>query len=402
MIGSPHDVIVVGAGPAGSTAAALLAADGWRVLVLEREAFPRFKIGESLLPGCMPVLERLGVEPDPRTHVFKRGAEFVCEASGRSRVFAFDEALDGCPKHAWHVDRARFDTLLRDRARAAGADVRHGESVEGVEIDDARVRVRTRTSAHEGRYLIDATGQARLLARHHRSERPIDRFGHTAAYTHFEGLSDDARAVFGEANDIRIMMRPEGWGWILPLPGRRLSVGIVSHGTVTPEDLERGLLAGPLMTRLAAGARRLQTRRVGSFSYANERPVGARFATVGDAACFLDPVFSSGVTLALRGAQSIADALGPALAEEREADPELLAEHVAASDRAHRTFAGLIDRFYHSPAAAEMFLGDARGMPLRNGVLTVLAGDVWRHDNPYQDLLLRARRRRASVREAPR
>ena len=115
----PHldaDVLVVGAGPVGSTAAALLAQQGFSVLVLEKERFPRPKIGESLLPALMPVLDRLGVAPRADTYVYKRGARFVCEASDREQAFEFDHALPGAAAHAWHVDRARFDEQLRDRA----------------------------------------------------------------------------------------------------------------------------------------------------------------------------------------------------------------------------------------------------------------------------------------------
>ena len=400
MIDRPFDVVVIGAGPGGSTAAALLASSGWRVVVLEREEFPRFHIGESLLPACLPVLERIGVGSDAATHVFKRGAEFVCEETGRAQCFAFEEALEGCPPHAWHVERSLFDTRLRDAAVAAGATVRHGENVEDVEIDAHGVRVRTRTETVTGRYVIDATGQARLFARRLEAETPIERFGSTAVFTHYQGLGDEALEEFGSAGDIRIMFRPaaeRGWGWIIPLPGRRLSVGIVSQRTVLPADLDEGLLAGPLMTRLAHGAERLETRRIGSFSYKNEAPAGARYATVGDAAGFLDPVFSSGVTLAMRSAESVADVLAPALAEGREGEPDLLADHVATTERAYRTFAGLIDRFYNSNVADSIFLTEARGMPFRSGVLTVLAGDVWRYDNPFQDLLLRARRRETTA-----
>jgi 2-polyprenyl-6-methoxyphenol hydroxylase-like FAD-dependent oxidoreductase len=122
--------------------------------------------------------------------------------------------------------------------------------------------------------------------------------------------------------------------------------------------------------------------------------VGPRFAAIGDAACFLDPVFSSGVTLALRSAEALADVLGPALDAGTEAAPDLLAGHQAHMDRGYRTFAGLIDRFYNSGFARTVFLGDATDMPMHAGVMTVLAGDVWREDNPFQELLLRSSRAR--------
>ncbi|MCK5940490.1 MAG: NAD(P)/FAD-dependent oxidoreductase [Planctomycetes bacterium] len=386
------DVLVVGAGPGGATTAALLAEQGLRVLVLEKDEFPREKIGESLLPGLMPVLDRLGVTANDETYVYKRGARFVCEHSGREQAFAFSQALPGAAAHAWHVDRARFDTQLRDRAVALGADVRHGETVTDLGVDDDEAWVQTRTARYRGRYLIDTSGQSRLLARRHDAVRPYTRFGHCAVYTHF----DDARTErLGPDFDIRIMLRPEGWGWIIPLPGRRLSVGIVAKGKIARADLDDGLLAGPLCTVLTDGATRRETHVVGNYSYAHERPYGARFAAVGDAACFLDPVFSSGVTLALRGAADLVDVLVPALRADREAEPELLRDHHDSMQRAYATFAGLVERFYNTRFAESYFLGGDLGDDLRRGVMSVLAGDVWRHDNPFQDMLLSARRRGA-------
>lgn len=389
---SGWDVLVAGAGPAGSATAGLLAQAGARVLVLEKDEFPRFHIGESLLPAGLPVLERLGVEPQGETFVYKRGARFICEATGRSQTFAFDEALDGPPRHAWQVERAGFDTLLRDRARELGATVVHGVEVSAADSDADGAWVATAAGRYTGRYLIDATGQSRLSARLHQSGTPYHCFGSSAAYTHYEGLGDEALAELEPHFDIRIMIRPDGWGWIIPLAGRRLSVGLVSARHATVETLEQGLLAGPTVSRLTQGARRLESQVVANFSYRNERSTAARFAAVGDAACFLDPVFSSGVTLALHAAESVADRVAPALEAGTEADPHLLDDHVASMDRAYRTFEGLIHRFYNTRIADQLFLGDVDGMPGRPGVMSILAGDVWRFDNPFQEMLLRARR----------
>jgi flavin-dependent dehydrogenase len=391
-VSARRDVVVVGAGPAGATVATLLARRGLDVLVLEKESFPRFRIGESLLPACLSVLARVELEPRPDTHVYKRGAEFVCEATGRAQSFAFADAMPGCAPHAWHVDRARFDTRLRDCARAAGAEVRHGEPVEdaGASADEAWVR--TPAERVSARYLIDAAGQARLMARRMDGVEPYTAFGMAAVFTHFEGLGDAALAELGPHFDIRIMVRPEGWGWVIPLPDGRLSVGIVSRDKVTPAELDEGLLAGPLVRRLTAGARRLQTRIVGNFSYGNRKPHGERFATVGDAATFLDPVFSSGVTLALRGAEGVADAVGAALAAGTEARGDLLTQHQSSMERACRTFGALIHRFYHSRFPSTFFLAPAPDTGMRSAVISVLAGDVWRTGNPFQETLLGARR----------
>ncbi len=393
MSGEPRwDVAVVGAGPAGSTAAALLARRGLSVVVLEKSHFPRFHIGESLLPAGLSVLARLGVEPHADAFLRKRGAEFLCEASGRRGVFSFDGALPGLPDHSFHVDRARFDTLLRDVARAAGAEVRHGEAVLEAELDASdAVHVRTASDRLAARYLIDATGQDRLLAQQSRSVEPYRAFGAAAVFTHFAGLRREALDELGPGFAIRVLLRPDGWGWIIPLPGARLSVGLVSQERATHAQLD-ALLADPLAARCTAGAERLATHVASNFSYRNTASCGPRFACIGDAACFLDPVFSSGVTLALRGAESLADAIGPALQAGTETEPGLLDAHRRSMDRAYRTFGALIGRFYNSRFAESVFLGDTDGMPMRAGVLSVLAGDVWRDDNPFQDQLLAARR----------
>ena len=395
-----HDVLVIGAGPGGATAAGLLAQQGLRVLVLEKDEFPRFHIGESLLPMCLPVIERLGVPPAEDTFVYKQGATFLCEATGRTRQFVFTETLPGCGSHAWHVDRARFDKALCDAALRAGAEIRYGETVTDAGTTDGDAFVQTRTNTYRGRYLVDASGQSRLLARRANAAVPYENFGRCSVFTHYEGISDAAWAEFSPGNNIRIVLAKGGWGWVIPLPERRLSIGLVGRGKITDAELDSHLLSGPLVTRLTQGARRLSTHVIGNFSYRNDKPRGARFACVGDSATFLDPVFSSGVTLAMRDAEGIADLVGPALREGREGDPTLLAQHQTGMERAVRTFAGLIDRFYNSHFAETVFLGPpSDDMQMRRGIMSVLAGDVWRTGNPFQDMLLSARRheRRASA-----
>jgi flavin-dependent dehydrogenase len=390
------DAVVVGAGPAGATAAALLADQGHRVVVLDKDDFPRFHIGESLLPMGLPVLERLGVQPAEEAFVYKRGAEFICEASGRRQTFDFSEALPGPPRHAWQVDRASFDTLVRDRAATFGAEFRHGEKVTSVAIHDDGVEVETGTGKVRGRFLIDATGQDRLMARRGRTAVPYKTLGKAAVFAHYDGLSDAAREEIGPGHDIRILTLEDGWAWLIPLPGRRLSVGLVSSKKgLTVARLDQFGQRSPLLRRWTEGAERTPARVFRNFSYRNSAPNGARYACVGDAACFLDPVFSSGVSLALASADLLAARLAPALEAGREAEPGLMAPVDDQLERAYQVFAALIHRFYNSRFAENIFLSDPPNSQHRRGVISVLSGDVWRDDNRFQAMLLGARRRGA-------
>ncbi len=389
-----YDVVVAGAGPAGSAAAALLAERGHDVLVLEREPFPRPHIGESLLPLGTGVLERLGIEAPAHARVFKfkRGAQFICEQTGRRLEVSFEEALPGPPRHAWQVERAEFDTLLRDRALEAGAEVRHGVTVSALDFGPERVEVGCKSGETvKARYFVDATGQGRLTARRAKAIEPLEAFGAAAAYQHFDGV-DESR--LGAHGDIRIMMRPGGWGWVIPLPGGRLSVGVVTRDKgARAELIEAYVASSPLLSHWTEGATPSAPTLVGNYSFKNGASHGARFVAIGDAACFLDPVFSSGVSLALIGAERATAVLSPALASAREGAPELMKPFALAMQAAYGAFADLIGRFYHTQMVSNLFFDAPEGAELRRGIVSVLAGDVWRDDNPFQAMLQRSRHR---------
>jgi flavin-dependent dehydrogenase len=385
------DVIVMGAGPGGSASAALLAKRGHRVLLLDKQQFPRFQIGESLLPVCLPVLAELGVQPHHDTHVFKRGAEFVSEELNKSRIFDFSRGLPGCPTHAWQVDRSGFDAQLRDAAVKAGAEVLHGPQVTKVAFSDTNVTVETSEKSFTARYLVDATGQGRVLARQFDTAESYPGFGHGAAFHHYEGLSDEAFAEIGPGHDIRVMIVPNGWGWVIPLARRRLSVGLVTRRHGVAEELEKYIADSPLIQRWIRGATRRPGRVVQNFSYKNSKPHGARFVCVGDAACFLDPVFSSGVSLALVGASRMTTLLHPALSERTEAAPDLMQALSSSMQRGYDTFSAIIHRFYHTHFIKHFIFGNTSDEAIERGVVTVLAGDVWRDDNHFQNLLLGSR-----------
>jgi flavin-dependent dehydrogenase len=388
-----HDVVIIGGGPAGSTAANLLAHDGHDVLLLEKEVFPRFHIGESLLPIDLPIFQRLGVVLDYKDFIRKDGAEFIDERTGATATFVFREGLNGTPKTAYQVERSRFDHVLLKQAEARGAKVRQGVRVQGMEVEATAGAVRVDTKEHgafRARYMIDATGQDALMARSNKTVQPLKGFGCVAVFRHYDGL---APAIFEEltaSGNIKILMVPDGWIWVIPLAGPRLSVGVVSrHAITAPEEtLDKAIAASPIIQRLTAGAVATAPRIIRNFSYRNRQPYGSRWGCIGDASCFLDPVFSSGVSLAMLAGESLAAKLSPALRARTEDDPELLAAHAKRMEVGYRSFAAIVYRFYHAELVERLFFQETEGEPLRAGITSVLGADLWRDDNPFQQMLL--------------
>ena len=237
--------------------------------------------------------------------------------------------------------------------------------------------------------MIDATGQDAFLARANRTVQPLKGFGCVAVFRHYDGIAPEIFDELTTTGNIKILMVPDGWMWLIPLAGRRLSVGIVSRNAISsPETLDAAIAASPITQRLIAGAVGTEPRIIRNFSYRNRRAYGSRWGCAGDASCFLDPVFSSGVSLAMLSAESVAGKLSAALRAGTEDDPELLAEHAKRMEIGYRSFSGIIYRFYHAELVHRLFFQDTEGAPLRAGITSVLGGDLWRDDNGFQHMLL--------------
>ncbi|MAQ15354.1 MAG: pyridine nucleotide-disulfide oxidoreductase [Sandaracinus sp.] len=395
MSDTDYDVIIAGGGPGGSTAAALLAEHGHRVLLLEKETFPRFHIGESLLPAELPLFARLGFDAAALPAVYKEGADFLDEATGDFARFPFAEGMEGTGGHAWQVERAPFDQALMDIARAKGAECREGVRVTGVDDGEDAMTVHAGGERFRGRFFVDATGRDRLLCKRERSYQRVDGFGLAAVWARFDGLGESAVAELEATGNITVLMVPDGWGWVIPIAGGHLSVGFVSAvpGTVTDDWFHERVAASPFLQRLTTGATLGPVERAGDYSYRNTRPHGPRWGCIGDAAGFLDPVFSSGVALAMTSAEELARHLHPALVAENEADPDLLVPLSAHMERAYQTFGAVIHCFYHTNMVKNLFFYDDPDPALRAGLITVLAGDLWRDDNPFVKMIMRSARR---------
>jgi len=388
------DVAVIGGGPAGSTVAHLLAKRGRQVLVLEKEQFPRFHVGESLLAHNLPILERLGVDLSG-AFMRKGGAEFVHEPTGRHTAFPFADGLPGTGDHAYQVERSKFDKLLLDTAEAAGADVHQNESVRSIEVESDCVAIETSAARYSTRYCIDATGQDFFLGRRRRTIAPIRGFGVIGMFKHFLGLRPEVVAELSATGNIRVFMISRGWMWAIPLAGNKVSVGIVSRERgVEPSHLDEEIAASPMLCHIIGGAESsTPSRLIRHFAAVNRKVYGARFACVGDAAAFLDPVFSSGVCLGMVGGERLADVVGPALSGGYEGREDLCAAWSADMRIGYERMGTLVHSFYNARIVENLFFCTDPEPLMRAGLITMLTGDLWRDDNLFQDRLMAGRRR---------
>ncbi len=382
------DVLVIGGGPAGSTAAAMLARMGHRVIALEKDRHPRFHIGESLLPMNLPLFERLGVmEKVKAIGVFKPGADFEADNERGYNTYAFARALGNSPPHAYQVWRQEFDKMLYDHARECGADAREGHEVRQVVQQSAReslIDVATDTGeAYQirARYVMDASGRDAFLSSNKKLKRKNDEHQSAAIFGHFLGAE---RRQGEDAGNISIYRFEHGWMWMIPLPDGVMSIGAVCRPAYLKQRkgrkveflLETLRMNDQLWQRVErAELIDNEVRVTGNYSYDSTCMGGPGWVLIGDAFAFLDPVFSSGVYLAMSGAEQAVAVVDESLRHpQREA--QLLRRLERRQRRGMKRFAFFIYRF-NSPVMGEMFRDPQNIWQIEQGVISMLAGDVF-------------------------
>ena len=381
------DVAVIGGGPAGSTAAILLAKRGYKVIALEKARHPRFHIGESLLPMNLPVFERLGVLDKVRAlGVFKAGADFEADNERGYNTFDFARAIGNSPPHSYQVWRQDFDKMLYDHARASGADAREGHEVLKMEqagIRDSRLEVRTdegRSYTIQARYLVDASGRDAFLSAKKKLRRKNDEHQSAAIFGHFRGA---VLRPGEDAGNISMYRFDHGWMWMIPLPDGIMSIGAVCRpeylkqrkGRTTEFLLETLNLSAGLKSRIARAELIGEVRVTGNYSYDSTQMGGPGWVLVGDAFAFLDPVFSSGVYLAMDGAEQAAALVDAALREPKR-ENGLLRKLEKRQRAVIARFSFFIYRF-NGPVIRQMFRQPRNTWQLEQGVISMLAGDLF-------------------------
>jgi flavin-dependent dehydrogenase len=384
--GTIYDVAIIGGGPAGSTAATLLASAGRRVIVLEREKFPRFHIGESLLPFSMHTFDRLGVrEKLDRTFLPKYGGEIMAACGTRAIKFYFKDGFRSQRDRAYQVTRSEFDKLLLDHSRENGAEVCEETEVTMIDFADDRVKIdivngENAKSRIEARYLLDCSGRQTLLGSQFKVKKTYDHLQKFSVFAHYENID---RLPGKDATLIRMVRGLDRWFWMIPLTETRTSIGVVMDtkafrgSKLTPEvALEKFIAEQPLMAeRMAKAVRVSPVYSASDFSYRNETLAGDRWLLAGDAAGFIDPVFSSGVFLAIMSAEKAADTLEKVLQDERKRG-RLFGHYSRSVNRVMDIYLTFVNAWYErSREFLEVFLNPTDTMQIAAAVNAVLAGN---------------------------
>ena len=410
---SEPDVVVIGGGPAGATAATLVAKQGYSVQLLEREHFPRYHIGESLIPETFWVLERLGMLEKLRGSRFvdKHSVQFVSDQGKLSQPFYFADHKPHESSRTWQVMRQEFDMMMLDNAREHGVDVHEGVRVLDVLFEEGRA-VGVRAAYESGevreircRVVVDAAGQSCVIQ---------DRLGlrewdpvlkKAAIWTYWQGAKRDTGRDEGATLVMQIQGK-QGWFWYIPLHDDVVSVGVVAphdylfSGRDT-KDLEKIYFAEVekcpgLQPRIADARRTAPFRAAKEYSYRSRQVAGDGWVLVGDAFGFLDPLYSSGILLALKSGASAADAICEGLSRGDTSAAQLGKwgpEFIEGMDRMRR----LVCEFYEGLNFGQF----VRKHSDRKGLITdILIGDLFKDDIdalwPLMDALKAEESRQAS------
>jgi flavin-dependent dehydrogenase len=382
------DVLVIGGGPAGSTAAALLSEKGHCVTLIEKARHPRFHIGESLLPANLPLLERLGVADQVRAiGMEKWAAEFVSPWHDHKQVFNFGDAIDKSIPYAYQVERAEFDEILIRNAQSKGANVIEGCRVKDVQFlpNDEGCIVQSQyddgtVQSWRTRFLLDASGRDTFLGNRFKAKERNEKHNSTALYAHFENVRRNEGMAAG---NITIYWFDHGWFWCIPLMNGRTSIGAVTwpyylktrNKPLAEFLLDTIALCPKLAERLDDAKIVANVEATGNYSYICNHTHGTNYLLLGDAYTFIDPVFSSGVMLAMNSAFIGADTVDTCLHRPAEASTAL-----KRFDRTMRVGPKRFSWFIYrvtNPTMRNLFMGPRNVLRMQEGLLSVLAGDVF-------------------------
>ena len=386
--GEVRDAIVIGGGPAGATVAALLAEYGHDVLLLEREMLPRHHVGESLIPAANAVLARLGLIDELRQSSFPRkySVQFVADSGRPSAPFYFDDLDPLGLGYTWQVVRGDFDRMLVDRAEQLGADVRTGTRVHCIDfskegITSVSVKASGELSELNCRVLIDASGQTCFLANRLGLRVPDPDLKNGTVWTWYRGAERDPGRDEG-ATIIYSAADRKSWFWYIPLPDDTVSIGctgamdrMFGSGLSARNVLSRELAKCPALSdRLKDATQSMPVRSTRDFSYRSKKAAGDGWVLVGDASGFIDPVYSSGVFLALKSAEFAADAIHAGLKRD-DLSARQLGSWKAEYDKGVEHFRRLVYAFYDSDFSFGDFL--QQYPEYRTDLTNLLIGNVF-------------------------
>ena len=382
------DAVVIGGGPGGSTTAALLAQRGHKVVLLEKNSHPRFHIGESLLPANVPLFEKLGVAREMEAiGMDKWGAVFVSPWHDFTSGFEFADAMDPSMPKAYQVRRSQFDEILFRRAASAGAQAHENCRVREFHLGDRGSPPWVRGTMADGsvrewraKFLVDATGRDTLFANRLKAKRRNPKHNSSAIFGHFRAAKRDEGRAEG---NIIIYWFEHGWFWFIPLKDGVTSVGAVvwpyymktRARPVREFFLDTIAMCPQLAERLVNAELVAEPEATGNYSYDCRLCQGENFVMVGDAYAFVDPVFSSGVMLAMNSAFAAADVVHARLAQR--------ALEAAARRRFERVmrigpkqFSWFIYRVTN-PTLRDLFMAPSDRLEMKKALLSVLAGDIF-------------------------
>lgn len=392
--GTMPDVLIIGGGPGGSAAAALLAERGHDVVLLEKAHHPRFHIGESLLPMNMPLFDRLGIRTEvEKIGITKHGAEFISPWHEHNSDFFFAEAMDKSFPYAVHVRRSEFDELLFRHAAKRGARTLEGHRATHVDMDagkggDNRALVKVKSddgteTEWRPRFVIDASGRDTLLSNQFGIKRRNPKHSSAALFGHFVGA--ERRPGRNEGN-ISLFWFDHGWFWYIPLRDGTVSVGAVASPAYfktrksSPSDflMDTIALAPKLAARLKNATMVEPATATGNFSYESSFCRGDRFVMIGDAFAFVDPMFSSGVYLAMNSAFEAVGAVDHWLRGDMKMAEKGFRNFEKVMVHGPKMFSWFIYRIT-SPAIRKIFMQPRNVWRMQEAMLSILAGDIFRN-----------------------